>query len=230
MPSLYAPPLNRLKLLSQAVAATTTSDSGFALAFVATPAVDRGAAVENLGPASRDGALPFASLAAMSSGGAVEASVPTETGAAVRMVRDAVGEAVMVLSRANAPDPAEWSGAAQLAADAMVPSEAAAATAGDANGLAESAALLSPKTGSGAEWLANNRAAAGTITEARALLARDADSSTEWLGAGSPMLVDALPVFEWLETTSRAVPSLESRPGRNRLLATPGRVRLLRRG
>ncbi len=95
----------------------------------------------------------------------------------------------------------------------------------------EPAALMRSDHGPTAEVLATNRTDAGAGLSAEALtgLAQDASPPIEWLGTGAILIADAMLQLEWQRTTPSVLLSLESGPDRIRLLATPGRVRLVRR-
>jgi hypothetical protein len=65
--------------------------------------------------------------------------------------------------------------------------------------------------------------------EASAEMVLDNNGGVEWLAGGMATVADATIPLEWEGAASAVVLSVESGPGRIRLLATPSRVRLLRR-
>ena len=66
-------------------------------------------------------------------------------------------------------------------------------------------------------------------TEALVTSARDGSEPIEWLASGTRTTRDAMLPLEWVGAAPAALVSLEFGTERNRLLATRGRVRLLRR-
>ncbi|MGH7044943.1 MAG: hypothetical protein ACREE2_00965 [Stellaceae bacterium] len=78
------------------------------------------------------------------------------------------------------------------------------------------------------EWLATAAADAAKATEIAASPQRDAPIAAEWLGA-TLIVADAMLPLEIGQARAVALWSLETGPGRIRLLTTPGRVRLIRR-
>ncbi len=229
MPSLYQSPPSRMKLFSLPSPTTmVTTDVGLASANLATQAADRAVAVESSGRASSDSPVPFESLAATSAGATGGRPLPIEASATMRSDRGVAVESPARL-RGDISGPVEWSGAAQLVADALVPLEGAAAVHGKLGALAEAVALLLPRTGSAAECLAAVRCGSGPMAEALAALVRDDSGLVEWLATGARVIADAMLPLGWPGTSPALLLSLESGPGRTRLLATPGRVRLVRR-
>lgn len=67
------------------------------------------------------------------------------------------------------------------------------------------------------------------MAEALAAVVRDDGGLVEWLGTGATVIADAMLALESQGASPALLLSLESGPGRTRLLATPGRVRLVRR-
>jgi hypothetical protein len=79
------------------------------------------------------------------------------------------------------------------------------------------------------EWLAWWLQHVPVPAEFGALVARDAAAGTEWLGATVvPFITDSLLSIEWSALPDPVLVSL-STTGKRRLLATPGRLRILKR-
>ncbi|MGH7029743.1 MAG: hypothetical protein ACREE9_01370 [Stellaceae bacterium] len=229
MAGLYAPPRRLTRLFSLSAGTTmVTTDSGLASAIVATQTADRVVATENSGRASSDGSAPFECSASTSAGMTGGKSLPIEATATARSDRGAVIESPALLRR-DMSCPAEWSGVAQFVVDAVVPLEGAAVVHGGASALTEAVALLLPRAIGPLEWLATGGADTELTAETLSALAQGTRGSIEWLGTEATIIADAMLPLEWQGTTPALLLSLESAPGRIRLLATPGRVRLARR-
>lgn len=229
MPPLYQPPPSRIKLLALPSPTTTVmSDSGLASAILATQAADRLCAIENSVRLSSDGSAPFETLAIAAVGASGDQPLPVEARAMVLTPRSLAIEGQAPLL-GDIPAPVEWSGAARLAADAVVPLEGAAATNREQDAPAEAIALVLPQEAGTVEWLVADRTDAGSATEMLAGLVRDDRGPVEWLGTGATIIADAMLALGWPGASPALLLSLESGPGRTRLLATPGRVRLVRR-
>jgi hypothetical protein len=229
MASLYAPPPRRTRLFSLPSGTTTvTIDLGIASANLATQAADRAVAIESSGRASSDGPVPFEPLAVTSAGATGGRPLTIEASATMRSDRGVAVES-LARPRGDMRDPVEWSGAAQFVADALLPLEGAAAVHGKVGAPAEAVVLLLPRTGSAAEWLTAARCGPGSMAEALTALVRGDSGLVEWLATGTRLIADAILQLGWPGTLPASLLSLESGPGRTRLLATPGRVRLVRR-
>ncbi|HEY3910387.1 MAG TPA: hypothetical protein VGM07_10890 [Stellaceae bacterium] len=229
MAALYRALPNRLRLFSVPPGTTIVStDIGLASAILATQARDQAVAVESTGRASSDGSAPFESLTPALAGAAGAGVLPIEAGAAVRSDRVIAVEGSAQL-HGDTPAAVEWSGAVDLAADALVPLEGLATECGELSAPAETVALLLLATEASAEWLTTASGAAALMAEALAALVRDERGLTEWLGTGATILADAMLPLEGRGAPPASLLSLESGPGRTRLLETPGRVRLVRR-
>jgi hypothetical protein len=200
MPSLYQPVSNQLKLFSlPAVTVAVSSDSGCAFAILATQAANPPKSIESAASVSNDGLAMFESLATAPM--TSDTPLPIEGGATVRPDHSAVVSEELALQRGAIPGPIEWSGSLQVVGD----------------------------TGSPLEMSAASRGGSGAATEFVALLLHDAFGPAEWLGSGAAMIGDAMLPFEGQQAVLPQLLSLESGPGRLRLLATPGRLRLARR-
>lgn len=161
---------------------------------------DAGAPGETLGRLTRDGTPPLEMLATTR----IDSSVPVESlGAAAVAV---IGDTALLI-------------------------EAVAAVRSDCGFPVEDAALLRSDRALMAEAVATSRTDAGAELAAETLagLAPDTSGSIEWLGTGATITTDVVLRLEWQETPLPALVSLESGPGRIRLLATRGRARLVRR-
>jgi hypothetical protein len=79
------------------------------------------------------------------------------------------------------------------------------------------------------EGVASQRVDPDVPTGALPTLVREDAGPIEWLTSGARTLADTAVELEWDGTAPAVVLSLETGPGRIRLLATPGRARLLRR-
>lgn len=79
------------------------------------------------------------------------------------------------------------------------------------------------------EDLASQRIEPGVAMGALPMLVRESGAPIDWLTSGARTIADTAVELEWDGMAPALVLSLETGPGRIRLLATPGRARLLRR-
>ncbi len=84
-------------------------------------------------------------------------------------------------------------------------------------------------SGMALEDVASQRIEPGVAIGALPMLARESGGPIEWLTSGARTIADTAVELEWGGMTPAVVLSLETGPGRIRLLVTPGRARLLRR-
>lgn len=229
MPSLYRAPPSRLKLFSLPSAGTTvTTDSVIACAILVTQVADREVATESSGRVSGDRSAPLEGSGLISR----ENGLPVEAAATLRSEQAPPSEAPST-ARIDPGVPVELLGTAAVAVtgDTPLPIEADAAVRSDRGFPVEDGAVLRTDRSLMAEALATSRTDAGAELAAETLagLAPDTSGSIEWLGTGATITTDAVLRLEWQETPRPALVSLESGPGRIRLLATRGRARLVRR-
>lgn len=228
MASLYQGIPSRLRLLSLPITATVTVGSGLAAAILATQAADQKIAGGTSGSVSSNGWAPVEALQTTFADMTGDSPAPIEAGATVRSGRSIMVEKLILLP-SDMPDPVEWSGALQVVGDARLALEGTASTRSDASARGEAAAALLAETVRAVEWLASGRAVTEARAEMLAAIEPGVDGRIEWLGTGATASADAMLPLEWQQSTPALLLSLESGPGRLRLLATPGRVRLVRR-
>jgi hypothetical protein len=216
MPSLYQPIPGRLKLFSLPPPTIgVISDSSYAIETLTDQRAGPSSPAESLARLSSDGSAPVEMLAMASVGAPGDMPLPIDAGATVCADRTETIEALSLM-QGIAPNSVEWSGALQTVADAGAPLEGAAAMAGGLSAFNETLSLLPPSMAGRVEWLAT----AGS----------EAEATAETLGAtGAAISGDLMLPLEWRQGPPATVPSLESGPGRVRLLASAGRVRLLGR-
>jgi hypothetical protein len=215
MPSLYRAPSSRLNLFSLPSTGTTvTTDSGLAFAILATPAADCAVVTESSGRVSSDRSAPLENSGLMSSDG----GLPIEAAATLGSELVPLSEALQS-TRIDPNVPIESLGTASVAVTGNTPL------------LIEVGATVRSDWGLTAEGLTTSRTDAGAELAAETLagLAQDTTGSIEWSGSGAIVIADTMLPLEWQQTMPTALVSLESGPSRVRLLATPGRVRLVRR-
>jgi hypothetical protein len=133
-------------------------------------------------------------------------AAPTEPGASVACDRG-IPTDILVARRSDAGAPIEALGAADISvtSDATLPIEVLSQQRNDG--------------GMACEYVACQRTEPDVQIGALPMLMREGIGPIEWLTSGT----------KWGGTTPAVVVSLETGPGRIRLLATPGRARLLRR-
>ena len=143
-------------------------------------------------------------------------AVPTEPGASAACDRSIAAD-ILVARRSDSGASIEALGAAAIsvASDAMLPSEGLSQQRSD--------------RGMALEDAASQRIDPDAPTGALSLLVQEGGAPIEWLTSGGRAIADTAVGLEWEGPVSAVVPSLETGPGRIRLLATPGRARLLRR-
>ncbi len=143
-------------------------------------------------------------------------AVPAEFGETVACGRGTPAE-IPVVRQSGRGAPVEALGAANIsiASDAILPIEASSKQSID-RGLA-------------LEGVVSQRMQVDVPAGALAMLGREGAGPFEWLGDGTAVIADMAVELEWDRPPRAAVLSLETGPGRIRLLKTPGRARLLRR-
>jgi hypothetical protein len=198
--SLYQAPASRLRLFSQAAGQTVTVDCPIQLEEIGNTVV------------TADRRLPIEGLA--------------------MQVGDAAAQVELLASQNPPPLRTEW--LASVSDDCAVPIESGGEVGRSFDLVApiENSAGLQFQDGPVVEALATNRADAVVQLTADALAGRapGANVPVEWLAAQTAALTeDAILPLEWEATTPAPLLSLDSSPEHIRLLATPGRVRLLRR-
>jgi hypothetical protein len=203
-----------------------TGDSPAPISALARQVADRGEAVETLAgqrgedtasieevASERLDASLFDEALAGRLGGF---AIPTEPGASVACDRGIPAD-ILVARRSDLGTPIEALGAADISVtgDAMSPIEALSQQRSDG--------------GMALEDVASQRTEPDLPTGALPMLVRESGGPIEWLTSGARTIADTAVELEWDGTAPAVVLSLETGPGRIRLLATPGRARLLRR-
>lgn len=188
------------------------ADRGEAVETLAGQRGEQGGRIEDVTSERRDASLFDEALAGRVGGFAV----PTEPGASLACDRGVPAE-ILTARRSDSSAPIEALGAADISitGDAMPPIE-----------------VLSRQGGEGGmaiEDVASQRVDPDVPTGALPTLVREDAGPIEWLTSGARTLADTAVELEWDGTAPAVVLSLETGPGRIRLLATPGRARLLRR-
>ncbi len=123
----------------------------------------------------------------------------------------------------------EWSGGVQVARDTFIAEEWAAELERDTTGGAETVAILTAKQNGALEWIGTLRRDQMASAEGLASLLSDLGMPFELLSSGAIIILDTVLPIESVGSPPAVVFSVETGPGRVRLLATPGRLRLLRR-
>ena len=195
-----------------AALARQIAGGGEAVEILAGQRREHAARIEDVASERRDASLFDEALAGRVGGFAV----PTEPGASLACDRGVPAE-ILAARRSDSGAPIEALGAADISVtgDAMPPIE-----------------VLSRQGGEGGmaiEDVASQRVDPDVPTGALPTLVREDDGPIEWLTSGARIIADMAMRLEWDGTAPAFLLSLETGPGRIRLLATPGRVRLLRR-
>lgn len=195
-----------------AVLARQIADRGDAVETLAGQRGEQAARIEDIGSARLDASLFGEALAGRLGGFAV----PMEPGASAACDRG-IPAGILVAQRSDSGGPIEALGAAAIsvASDAMLPSEGLSKQRSD--------------RGMAIENIASQRSDPDLPTGALPMLVREDGDPIEWLTSGARAIADAAVGLEWEGPVSTVVVSLETGSGRIRLLATPGRARLLRR-
>jgi hypothetical protein len=146
----------------------------------------------------------------------VESAIPAEPGARVASDRGILAD-VLVVRRGDAGAPVEALGAADISvtSNATLPIEGLSQQHSDG--------------GMALEDVAAQRIEPEVPTGALRMLVQEGGKPIEWLTSGARAIGDTAVGLEWEGTAPPVVTSLETGPGRIRLLATSGRRRLLRR-
>lgn len=153
---------------------------------------------------------------------AVEASLGLRADATLRLN-------FVASARADGSDAVEWSGAVVLARDTSIAIEWLTGAQRDV-ALAGNflAVLIGDPTGV-LEWVGSVRSRELLADETLVGSLRDARLPTESLTSGPTIMAYSASPFELVNSLPAVVLSVQSGPERKRLLATPGRLRLLRR-
>ena len=143
-------------------------------------------------------------------------AVPTEPGGGVACDRGVPAD-ILVARRSDSGAPIEALGAADISVT------------GDAMPSIEVLSQQGSDGGMAIEDVASQRIDPDVPIGVLPMLAREGGGPIEWLTSGARTIADAAVGLEWDGTAPAVLLSVETGPGRIRLLATPGRVRLLRR-
>ncbi len=188
------------------------ADRGEAVETVAGQRSEQAAGIEDVASERLDASLFGEALTGRLGGFAA----PTEAGASVACDHGIPAD-ILVARRSDSGTPIEALGAADMSVtgDTMPPIEVLSQQRSDG--------------GMALEDVASQRIEPDVSIGALPMVVREASGPIEWLTSGARAIADTAVALEWGGTAPAVVLSLETGPGRIRLLATPGRARLLRR-